>query len=165
MSTPRLIIHVKEPSLELDLSLLAPKLGGKSAKLGGKSDPTGHAFIELVDADGNSTFRGFYPTSDIDDATSAFSSVEGVVSPDDAGHSVTQSISYDIGEGQFNKMMAEIQNWEASPPKYNLFTNNCTTFVLKIMQAGGISPPRQLSVVDSPSSLSPAISRTKAWRG
>jgi len=151
-----------------------PAAGGGLPKLGGDDDPTGHTFVSLTSENGSEEFYGFYPKGAIvgwdnvdpkdriEGPKDFFKPVQGTLN-DDRNHLYTDLAEYDITPEQAQDMKRFVQKWQESEPKYTLATHNCSTFAMKVARAGGISPPTQLSIFDSPASIGPAIARRNSW--
>ena len=137
-------------------------------------DMTGHVFIGLVDSYGNERIVGFYaralaegnenvPESErVQGLPDAFKKVSGYVK-DDSFRRYDDVQEYKITEEQYAQMMAMIDSYEKLPPRYVLATHNCVTFACRIAEAGGVKPPLQLYVLDSPAGTAAAISLGKGW--
>jgi hypothetical protein len=104
----------------------------------------GHTFIRLDFGDGRVYYRGFYPASPMGTKEIALKKdVDGKVhkeeSPDfENQHPWDVAKVYTINNTNATNMYNFMINFNEN---YNMVTNNCTTFAVRALQAGNISPP------------------------
>jgi hypothetical protein len=102
-------------------------------------DP-GHCFLIFSEQDGSTTIIrnvGFYPDGMV---VPYYPSAQGVLNNDEQ-HEYNISGSFAVGSGSFFNMLAYVSKGNVSGYKYNLNTNNCTTFDINTLNAGGIYLP------------------------
>jgi hypothetical protein len=101
---------------------------------------SGHSFLVLTENDqGNITTRnvGFYPSSSVvPTATGSYS--QGVLNNDQA-HIYNVSLTINVSATSFFNILNYTELGNNQGFYYNLFSNNCTTFVLNALQAGGVA--------------------------
>jgi hypothetical protein len=114
-------------------------IGSSSA---GNPFNTGHTFLVLTENDqGNTIIRnvGFYPSSIVLPTTSgAFS--QGALNNDQT-HTYDISLTINVTSNQFFNILSYVSLGNNQGFYYNLFSNNCTTFVINALSAGGIALP------------------------
>ncbi|HEY4111557.1 hypothetical protein [Puia sp.] len=102
----------------------------------------GHVFLILTENDqGNITSRnvGFYPTSMVVPTTSgAFS--QGVLN-NDQSHTYNINLTVNVSSSQFFSILNYVSLGNNTGYLYNLNSNNCTTFAINAMAAGGVTLP------------------------
>ena len=125
---------------------------------------TPHTFLKLDDGNGNVQYYGFAPqtpgspkgagTIGVGLTTHAIgdpnNSKAGYI--DDA----MWSKSVTLTTLQHTAMVGKAEQWRASPPDYNLFGTNCTTFVKDVLTAGNASYPG-ISSGPNPFNLIPLV--------
>lgn len=100
----------------------------------------GHTFLVLTENfSGYSIVRnvGFYPQTNVSPWAP---SAQGQLNDDD-GHGYNISLSMTVDNGQFFNILSYISQGNNSGYMYDLNTNNCTSFALHALEAGGIDLP------------------------
>jgi len=100
----------------------------------------GHTFAVLTEDDGGTIITrnvGFYPTGVVSPLTP---SNQGVLN-DDESHGYSVSITFQVTNLQFFNILNYMSVGNNSGYMYDLNSNNCTTFCIHAMAAGGISTP------------------------
>jgi hypothetical protein len=103
---------------------------------------SGHTFLVLSENDqGNITTRnvGFYPSSSVIPTTTGSYS-QGILNNDQA-HTYNISLTINVSSTEFFNILNYTELGNNQGYYYNLFSNNCTTFALNALQAGGINLP------------------------
>lgn len=125
----------------------------------GKHFPVGHTWVILKDKRGKLTSFGFMPASN--KGFSNFEAEGEVVSPDN-GHKATSNYDYELSARQYIQAFKYAMETQIKPPKYGLFTYNCTTFASKVAKAAGMEPPNSSHLgVDAPNILVEGIEDKK----
>jgi hypothetical protein len=114
---------------------------GSGAVNGSGAVFVGHTFLILTETTPNKTITrnvGFYPKSNV----SPFSpSAQGHLN-NDANSDYNISLTITMTNSQFAQILQYIQLGNNSGFMYNLNSNNCSTFALNALKAGGINLPR-----------------------
>ncbi len=105
----------------------------------GKTWPVGHSWIKLIDDAGNYWTYGFWPESGFS-GSSLFKDVEGCVHHPDISHKATAKQEFELTKAEFDSAKKEAVKICNENPKYNLYDNQCTSFVQNIMNAAGQAP-------------------------
>jgi hypothetical protein len=103
---------------------------------------SGHTFLVLTENDqGNITTRnvGFYPSGIVVPAGAQVSS-QGMLN-NDQSHGYNISLTINVNSTQFLNILNYVALGNNPGFYYNLNTNNCTTFVINAVAAGGIALP------------------------
>lgn len=103
---------------------------------------SGHVFLILSENDqGNITTRnvGFYPSTLVIPTTSGAYS-QGALN-NDQSHTFDISLTVNVSSNQFYSVLNYVSLGNNPGYDYNLSTNNCTTFAINAMAAGGVSLP------------------------
>ncbi len=105
----------------------------------------GHTFIRLQKADGTVIYRGFYPSETLGTKDIALKKdVEGRINTEGLGphsenkHPWDVAKVYEVSDDQVAKMEEFMNNYNS---KYNMVKNNCTSFAVQTLEAGGITSP------------------------
>jgi hypothetical protein len=126
----------------------------------------GHTWVKFADDAGAIYSYGFYPALGID----AFEpSVPGCVVHPDLSHEPPRAkdyieIGYEITEEGLVDAFLFAERWARETPQYNLYTWNCTDFVLEIARAAGVEPPDPVGL-NTPNGMYDAISIELSSRG
>ncbi len=116
--------------------------GVQGSTQGGNVINSGHTFFVLTENDqGNITTRnvGFYPSSAVMPTTTmAFS--QGILNNDET-HEYNISLTINVSSTNFFNIVNYVELGNNQGFDYNLFSNNCTTFVLNALQTGGVTLP------------------------
>jgi len=116
--------------------------GAAGTSAAGNAVNTGHSFLVLTENDqGRITSRnlGFYPSSMVI-PTSGGAYSQGSLNNDQT-HSYNISLTINVTSNQFFSVLNYMSLGNNQGYYYNLFTNNCTTFVLNALLEGGIALP------------------------
>jgi hypothetical protein len=103
---------------------------------------TGHTFLVLTENNqGNIISRnvGFYPSNFVFPTPVTLSS-QGALN-NDQSHTFNISLTINVSSNQFFNILNYVELGNNAGYYYNLNTNNCTTFVINTVAAGGISLP------------------------
>ncbi|MEY8525267.1 RHS repeat-associated core domain-containing protein [Lachnospiraceae bacterium 38-10] len=98
----------------------------------------GHTFIIIDYGNGTTYTKGFYPESGV--TTKDIILRKDVIGKvyDDTGHEYNESLTYQITEEQADELLEFVNNYNE---KYNMISNNCTTFAVKALESIGIDVP------------------------
>ncbi len=116
----------------------------------------GHTWVKLRDDAGARYSYGFYPETRVD---ASGESVPGCLVHPDTGHDTPGSgsyidVDYDITEAGFESALVVAEEHARLKPDYNLYTDNCTTFVIGMAKAAGVQPPIGATFfVDNPNAM------------
>lgn len=121
-----------------------PVSGSRNAVSEYPSTDVGHTFIRLEKKTSNGagsyvSYFGFYPKDGVGKKDVAFSkSVDGKVYwiYNEFGHGWNIARTYSITPAQADKVMEWAQNYST---KYNIETNNCTTFAVNALSKAGVT--------------------------
>ena len=98
----------------------------------------GHTFVRIDYGDGRVIYRGFYPSSPLtSEQILTKADVAGTI-VDDSDHDWNAAVTYEVTPEQADKIVTFINNYTK---KYNMVTNNCTTFSVQVLSAGGVVAP------------------------
>lgn len=114
----------------------------------------GHVFFGLTDEKGVEKTYGLHAAccslghenvTPENRMTSLFSfrRIAGLVT-DEKGEPYDDKIVYHISREQFDAVHDYAEKARKEPPKYNIWTNNCTTFAYKALKKAGVRLPPQL---------------------
>jgi hypothetical protein len=116
--------------------------GLQGSSQGGNVVNSGHTFLVLTENDqGNITTRnvGFYPSSAVMPTTNMAYS-QGILNNDET-HEYNISLTINVSSTNFFNILNYVELGNNQGFDYNLFSNNCTTFVLNALQTGDIALP------------------------
>jgi hypothetical protein len=114
--------------------------GTGTVELGNWVD-VGHTFLVFNETyGGNSTIRniGFYPSTTV--YPGPHSTTQGMLN-DDALHSYNVAATYQLNNTQFFQILNYAALGNNTGFSYDLSSNNCTTFGIRAMAAGGVTLP------------------------
>lgn len=120
-------------NLDLDVLQASDITGG---------DDVGHAFVEFTESNGDRYTYGHYHnktrTPDLINTK-----VPGCTAHPDSTHSgcVDMKIKYNLAEADYKTALDFAKSWCIAGQPYDLFTNNCTTFVSQVVKQAGQSMP------------------------
>ncbi len=97
----------------------------------------GHTFLTVDYGNGNVYSFGFYPEKLKDIDIIFQNNVKGMIG-DDKRHSYNEYLTYEITQEQADQLLVFAQNYDE---KYNVVTNNCTTFAVDALKSIGINVP------------------------
>lgn len=103
----------------------------------------GHCFLVFTQKGSAGTITrnvGFYPDGMV---TPIFSSTQGVLN-DDEQHEYNISGSFSVSSSSFFAMLNYVSKGNVTGYQYDLNENNCTTFDINALAAGGINLPRTI---------------------
>ena len=129
-----------DPGTRQAWGLTADGAAGTSAA--GNPVNVGHTFLTLTENDqGNIITRniGFYPSTFVF-VTSNLVASQGILG-NDQSHTYNISLTITVSSSQFFNILNYAELGNNMGFIYNLNTNNCTTFALNALAAGGISLP------------------------
>jgi hypothetical protein len=138
--TVQICVDQPDPGTRQAWGLTAGGAGGTS--VAGNPVNTGHTFLMLTENDqGNITSRnvGFYPSTFVFPTPATLAS-QGVLN-NDQSHTYNISLTISVSGTQFFNILSYTELGGNTGFYYNLNTNNCTTFVLNAVAAGGIILP------------------------
>lgn len=103
------------------------------------SGDVGHTFIRLDFGDGRVIYKGFWPPVE-GMTTKQILNQDDVVGRlnDDSGHEWDIAKTYEISGDQANNILSFIEGYGEN---YNMVSNNCTTWAVDALAAGGITAP------------------------
>ena len=97
----------------------------------------GHTFLTVDYGNGDVYSFGFYPEKLTRTGIIFQKSIKGVIK-NDKGHEYNEYLTYEITQEQADQLLEFAQNYDE---KYNVVTNNCTTFVVDALKSIGINVP------------------------
>ena len=97
----------------------------------------GHTFLTVDYGNGDVYSFGFYPEKLKDIDIMFQNNVKGMIG-DDKRHSYNEYLTYEITQEQADQLLEFAQNYDE---KYNVVTNNCTTFAVDALKSIGINVP------------------------
>ena len=97
----------------------------------------GHTFLTVDYGNGDVYSFGFYPEKLTRTDIIFQRSIKGGVENDN-GHEYNEYLTYEITREQADQLLEFAQNYDE---KYNVVTNNCTTFVVDALKSIGINVP------------------------
>jgi hypothetical protein len=118
----------------------------------------GHTWVKLTDDRGMKYSYGFFPAGGFT-TWQPLTSVPGCVHHPDIAHEPPAAtnyidISYPISNANLSKAVAHAESVCKARPNYNLATYNCTTFVIDVTKAAGVSPPSSTTLaIPNPNAL------------
>lgn len=96
----------------------------------------GHSWLRLENDKGKYWTYGFWPKTGFDAAHPA-KDVTGCVVHPDATHTATSSQTFELTAAEFSAAFGHAVSVCTSPPPYNLFGLNCTSFVANALDKAG----------------------------
>ncbi len=97
----------------------------------------GHTFLTVDYGNGDVYSFGFYPEKLTRTGIIFQKSIKGVIK-NDKGHEYNEYLTYEITQEQADQLLEFAQNYDE---KYNVVTNNCTTFAVDALKSIGINVP------------------------
>jgi hypothetical protein len=121
-------------NLDLDV-LTADEVSG--------GDDVGHAFVEFSESNGDRYTYGHYPAKGTSPEPVFKPQVNGCMAHPDQTHAgcVDMKIRYALAQPDYTKALDFAKAWCAGGQPYHLLTNNCTTFVEKVVGIAGQTLP------------------------
>jgi len=126
----------------------------------------GHTWVKLTDDTGARFSYGFYPETGVD---ASGKSVPGCVVHPDVSHEPPRArhyidVGYEITEAGFDKALSLAEERARRTPEYNLYLDNCTTFVIEMAEAAGVETPTDFTPFDNPNAMYDGILRERDRR-
>jgi len=117
----------------------------------------GHTYVMFKESNGAKFCFGFYPRTG-NQPTEFRPKVFGCVVHPDTTHKpcIDYTKAYSLSQAQYDNALKFAQSLCKAPPNYDLYSWNCTTFVVKIAKAAGQNPPSakpKVPPADNPNTL------------
>jgi hypothetical protein len=102
-------------------------------------DEVGHAFVEFHESNGDHYTYGHYPGKSRSPDPVFRPEVFGCTAHPDHTHSgcIDMKITFSLSQAEYTKALDFAKAWCGSAPRYNVLTNNCTTFVEAVARVAG----------------------------
>lgn len=103
------------------------------------SNDVGHAFVEFNESNGDRYTYGHYPDKSVTPDPIFRPEVFGCAAHPDFTHSgcIDMKIKFSLSQAEYTKALDFAKTWCGSAPRYNVLTNNCTTFVEAVARVAG----------------------------
>lgn len=103
------------------------------------SADVGHAFVEFEESNGDRYTYGHYHNKTQSPNNFNRPEVPGCAAHPDSTHAdcVDMKIRFDLSKAEYDKALGFAQLWCSAPPRYNLFNQNCATFVEHVAKQAG----------------------------